>query len=139
MTIAELVHDGRIELVPADLDVARTILLEALRHLQSAQVVAASDPNGAYALFYDAARKAVSAHMLSEGYRVAARPGAHQAVVLYAEEAVGGADVSQLDRMRRNRNRSEYDVKVFGAAEVAADLGFARGIVAAVEAGMEGA
>ena len=137
MTIAELVHDGRIELVPADAEVARTILLEAKRHLESAQVVAISDPNGAYALLYDAARKAVTAHMLAKGYRASARSGAHQSVVMYAEEALGGGDVSQLDRMRRNRNRSEYDVKVFGAAEVAADLGYARGIVAAVDAAME--
>ncbi len=137
MTIAELVHDGRIELVPPDPEAARTILLEARRHLESAETVAASDPNGAYALLYDAARKAVTAHMLAKGCRVAARSGAHQSVVLYAEEALGGGDVPQLDRMRRNRNRSEYDVKVFGAAEVAADLGYARGVVAAVEAAME--
>ena len=137
MTIAELVQDGRIELVPADPDASRTILLEAKRHLESARAVAISDPNGAYVLLYDAARKAGTAHMLANGYRVTPRAGAHQAVVAYAEETLGGADVAHLDRMRRNRNRSEYDVKVFGAAEVDADLGYARVVVAAVEKVME--
>ena len=136
MTVEELVQDGRIELVPADADASRTLLLEAKRHLESAHAVARSDPNGAYTLLYDAARKAVTAHMLANGCRVTPRAAAHQAVVTYAEETIGGSAVAHLDRMRRNRNRSEYDVKVFGAAEVEADLSYARGVVAAVEKAM---
>jgi hypothetical protein len=38
--------------------------------------------------------------------------------------------------MRRSRNRSEYDIKVFGAAEVAAGLEHARAIVGAAAAGI---
>jgi len=141
VTVAELVREGRLELVPPDPDVARAILGEARRRLHSATTVAASDPNGAYALLYDGARKAVTAHMLANGYRVPPRTGAHQAVVGYAEEVLAGGapgeHVAHLDRMRRNRNRSEYDIRVFGEAEVAGDLEHARHVVAGVEAALE--
>ena len=141
MTIADLLRDGRLELVPPDPDVARAILTEARRHLDSAAKVAVSDPNGAYALLYDGARKAVTAHMLANGYRVRPRSGAHLAAVGYAEEALAGGPtgvhVGHLDRMRRNRNRSEYDLRIFGEAEVAGDLEHARQVVTAVEAALE--
>jgi len=141
MTIAELLREGRLELVPPDGEVARAILAEARRHLDSAAKVAGTDPNGAYALLYDGARKAVTAHMLANGYRVRPRSGAHPAVVGYAEEALAagpaGPHLGHLDRMRRNRNRSEYDVRIFGEAEVAGDLEHARHVVAAVEAALE--
>lgn len=132
-SVAELVRDGRLESVPPDIDAARAMLADAARHLASAETVAEADPGGAYQLLYDSARKAVCAHMLAGGYRVRNRQGAHQAVVLYAEEALEGCDdVVHLDRMRRSRNRSEYDLKAFGTAEVAADLAHAHGIVASV-------
>jgi hypothetical protein len=136
-SVGELVAEGRLENVPADREAAVNMLAEARRHLDSAAAVAATDPNGAYQLLYDAARKGVAAHMLAHGLRARNRQGAHQAVVLYAEEALAGCRVVRyLDRMRRSRNRSEYDIKVFGAAEVAAGLEHARAIVGAAAAGI---
>jgi hypothetical protein len=133
-SIADLILSGRVENVPVDRETARSVLFEAARHTESAAAIAPTDSNGAYQLLYDAARKAVSAHMLAHGLRARNRQGAHQAVVLYAEEALAACEhVQHLDRMRRSRNRSEYDVKVFGVAEVAADLAHARGVLAAVK------
>ena len=108
----------------------------------SAAAIAAPDPNGAYALLYDAARKAVTAHMIARGYRVAGgRLGGHEAVVRYAEASLSTAPysehVSHLDRMRRMRNRSEYGLAMFGARQVQTDLEHAREIVAAVRATAE--
>lgn len=134
-TLAALVDQGRIEEVPPDAEEARAILEEAERHLSSADQIAGTDPNGAYALLYDAARKAVSAHMLAGGYRATNAPGAHRAVVLYAESELSDEapeHVDHLDRMRRTRNRSEYGVRVFGGAEIRNDLEHASGVVSAV-------
>jgi hypothetical protein len=98
----ELVADGRIELVPADVPAATALLEEAARHLSSAAAIASTDPNGAYSLLYEGGRKAVTAHMLARGYRVAGgRLGGHEAVVLYAEASLSESPysehVAQLD------------------------------------------
>ena len=68
--------------MPSDAATARASLAEARRHLASAKLIPGADPNGAYVLLYDAARKANAAHMLASGLRVAARPRAQEAVVL---------------------------------------------------------
>jgi hypothetical protein len=108
---------------------------EAKRHLESAARIAALDPNGAYHLLYDAARKAVWAHMLANGYRPTSAPGAHAASATYATEALPGEpSVVHFDRMRRSRNRSEYGSAHFSKRVVATDLEHARAIVTAVEA-----
>jgi hypothetical protein len=102
--------------------------------------LAKSDPTLAYVALYDAARKAITAHMQAHGYRAANRAGAHQAVGLYAESAfAAGAAVSHIrafDRMRQIRNRSEYDHQPITERLLATDLGHARAIVAAVEAAL---
>jgi hypothetical protein len=132
-----LLRDGRMEKVEADPSAARDKLEDAKRHLDSAARIADSDPAGAYALLYDAARKSIDAHMLSVGYRVSkSRLGAHEATARYAAAVLGeggGDDARHLDRMRRNRNRSEYGVWEVGRSTVEADLGHARAIVLAVE------
>ena len=77
--------------------------------------------------------------MLACGWRVlSGRARCSRVGPLYADAALGtgphGADVRELDRMRRARNRVEYgDWGGFGAAEIRADLNRARAIVAAVE------
>lgn len=134
MTAAdELVSAGRLERVPADPAAALSLLQDARRHLEAAGSIADIDPNGAYQLAYDAARKAAVAHMLNRGLRVANRPGAHEATARYAADALLSESSSgHLDRMRRFRNRSEYGVAHFDARVVEADLEHARAIVDAV-------
>jgi hypothetical protein len=65
--------------------------------------------------------------------RRATRPGAHAAVVAYAEEALAGdaesTALANFDQMRRSRNRSEYGGVTLSAAQVKADLESARAIV----------
>ncbi|HEY7147943.1 MAG TPA: hypothetical protein VH420_00725 [Gaiellaceae bacterium] len=115
----------------ADPDAEAVRLEEADRHLASAQTIAASDPNGAYQLAYDAARKAVTAHMASAGFRVRATIGAHAVTASYASEAISKELGSRLDRMRRRRNRSEYGMAHFEVAEVDAAIETARALIAA--------
>jgi HEPN domain len=91
------------------------------RHLEAAEAVQAIDPSGAYVLAYNAARKAVAAALLMTGHRVLSRPGSHQALAQYARvlaTQTGQAALGQFDRLRRERNRSEYGSRSFGQAEV---------------------
>jgi hypothetical protein len=136
VTTQELIRAGRIEEVQADRLVARATLEESSRHLDSARQIASTDPNGAYALLYHAARKAITAHMLAAGLRPTVRPRAHETVGLYALDALSTAgdreSIEYFDRMRRKRNRGEYGVRTFGSAEIARDLDHAGAIVACV-------
>lgn len=134
--IERLLQKGLLEEVEPDEAVAAELVAEAERHLVSAERIATDDPNGAYQLLYDAARKSVLAHMAAAGYRVVkGRPGGHETTVRYAQSALAaesaGDALANLDRMRRNRNRSEYELRFFDDAEVAADLEYARAIVTA--------
>lgn len=116
------------------------MLEESHRHLLSADQVMELDPTGAYSLLYDAARKAVAAHMLASGYRAtSSRSGAHAAVIAYASAALRsqgfGELVRHFDRMRRTRHRAEYESAIIGSDQLADDLQKARQIVDAVEQG----
>ena len=136
-TVDELLRDGRLERVTADTRGAWEWIEEAKRHLRSSEVLAGSDQSLAYVALYDAARKAVVAHMLANGYRATNQLGAHQAVVLYSEATLADRaqeHVAAFDRMRRLRNRSEYGHQVIGEQLLASDVVHARGVVAVVEA-----
>jgi hypothetical protein len=143
LSIEDLVKADRLERIEPDSEEALDLLHHAQTHLKSAEKLMVDDPAGAYQLLYDAARKAVAADMLSNGYRAKSdRPGAHAAVVLYAEEALrmeeGMDALANLDRMRRSRNRTEYGGLTLSSAQVKADLEHARTLVALVSQRLEG-
>jgi hypothetical protein len=117
-----LVARGLLRRVPADRSVAEAYLATAADHLAAAEAVLQIDLAGAYALLYDAARKSVAAHMISHGLATTSRHGAHAAAGEYAM-LLGTPELFRgFDRMRRNRNRSEYGVRSFSRTEVVADL-----------------
>jgi hypothetical protein len=137
-SVETLIAAGLIEEVEPDSDGAATLVAECRRHLVSAAQIADRDPNGAYQLLYDAARKAIGAHMLARGLRAAAkRPGGHATTGEYGRREIDdplAADaVRRFDRIRRNRNRSEYGVVEFAQVEIESDLRHAEAIVEAVE------
>lgn len=132
MTVENLLAARRIERLAADPAAARQRLATSERHLRSAQTIAPDDPDAAYALLYDAARKAVAAHMLAAGLRTRNAPGAHEATARYAAVALPDDAGPELDRMRRFRNRIEYGTTHFSQEQVASDLVHARAIVAGV-------
>ena len=110
--VEDLVREGLLDRVRPDIARSRELLADAQTHLTSAELIAhgGRDLKGAYALLYDAARKAVAAHMLANGLRSKAdRPGAHWAIVLYAEciLAASHPSIERFDEMRRRRNRAE--------------------------------
>ncbi len=117
----DLIAKGLIEAVESDRTMAEQWVSDARRHLEAAQAIEIIDPLGAYVLAYDAARKAVAAALLMTGHRVRSRPGSHQALAQYAKvlaRETGESALEQFDRLRRERNRSEYGSRSFGRAEV---------------------
>lgn len=136
-TLGDLLSRGLIEAVEADPATAAQWLDDAARHLEAAEKIASLDPSGAYVLAYDAARKSVAAALLTTGHRARNRPGAHQALAQFAVElaaSTGEPALKRFDRLRRNRNRSEYESRTFGKAEVAVAIDTARAIRAACAA-----
>ncbi len=133
MTVDDMIDRGEIELVELDSAGAESVIEEARRHLESAEAISASDPNGAYQLAYDGARKAVAAHMRREGARVRRGEGAHALTAGYASEALDRSLGRRLDAMRRRRNRSEYGSALFGADEISDAIDTARALLGLVE------
>jgi hypothetical protein len=112
--VAALVSAQRLQAVPPDIVAARARLARADQKLAAARQIARIDIEVAYFTAYDATRIAVTAHMLSLGYRVRAVPRVHEAVGVYAEAMLNTPSASQFQRMRRRRNRAEYDDIIIG-------------------------
>jgi YD repeat-containing protein len=128
-TLEEMLSSGLIEPVQRDPDTATARLEESERHLRSAAAIAEEDPNGAYQLAYDGARKAVASHMARNGLRARRGEGAHAITAQYAEAAISRELGVRRERMRRRRNRSEYASAHFEEDEVADAIDIGRQIV----------
>jgi hypothetical protein len=128
--VNDLLRDGRLDEVQPDAVRGREMAADAKRHVEAAATIVDIDPNGAFQLAYDAARKAVTAFMLAQGYRATATLGSHAAVVEFARERLlDRPDANRLDRMRRMRNRSEYDAAIFERTQLIAEIGFAERVL----------
>jgi hypothetical protein len=95
---------------PAGRDRADRLLQEAATHLATGREVVDRDPNGAYSLIYDSARKALVALLENEGLRPTSRAGHHGtylAVRAQLDPPLGQA-LRPFERMRRRRNEIEY-------------------------------
>ncbi len=101
-----MIAAGDLELVDADRERAEAAIEEARKHVESARLIARSDPNGAYQLAYDEARKAVMSAMRSQGIRARKAEGAHAITAACAGVAIDVELGKQLDAARRRRNRA---------------------------------
>jgi hypothetical protein len=139
--LERLVRQGRLEKVESDSAMAEVQFADAKRHLRSAAKLASEDPIMAYSAVYDAARKAVDAHMRVKGYKVGQGAGHHVKTFEYAREALAGRgiddDLEYLDEMRSIRNDAEYRVRRVGDGDVKADLAVVERVVAAIEGDLE--
>jgi len=134
----ELIREGALERVPRDGAAAGRDLAAARAHLQSLEPVSATDPIGAFALAYEAIRKAIVAHMRANGLRVRASRGGHYQTGRYALAALESLGVTEhllvFEDLRRLRNKSAYEAVLVEDVDVAEAVAHARAIVAAVEA-----
>ena len=132
-----LIGEGMIERVEPDPDTARQELRAARSHVESAVLIAGRDPTGAFAMAYDAMRKALSAHMRATGYRATTGRGHHYRTGRYALVALHGrgveGHVEAFDDLRQLRNQSQYDALVVEPDDVTDILAHAGALVAAIE------
>ena len=108
--IDRMLADRRLQRVPASREHAERMLAQARRHLTSAQEICGNDPEGGYALLYDAGRKALAAVLGNQGLRPTSA-GGHLAVYEAVRAQLDppmGAVLSPFDRMRRQRRDAEY-------------------------------
>lgn len=138
--IDRMLADRELQRVSASREQADRLIALAGKHLKSADRVCDVDPDGGYALLYDAARKALTAILENQGPRPTSR-GGHLAVRAQLDPPMG-AKLSPFDRMRRQRNVVEYlsgNVPPLTAADVREDFGKAEllaGLAAGVLDGM---
>lgn len=132
-----LVAEGLLARIPPDLKEARRELATAEMHLQGAEAAAGVDPTGAFTLAYDAARKAVVAHMRAQGLRVRTRFGAHYLTGRYASASLMTRGIEEhveaFVDMREVRNDTEYEGEIVAVSDSEEALSHARAIVAIVK------
>lgn len=107
--IERLLEAKHLQQVPASREHADRLLAQARRHLASAASTAEDDPEGAYALLYDAARKALWAILENQGLRPTSSGGhlaAYNAVRAQLDPPMG-RQLRPYDRMRRHRRDAE--------------------------------
>ena len=128
--IKAMVASNNLQKVAPSLDAATGMLNAAAKHIDSAVLVAQVDPDGAYALLYDAARKSLAAVLQAQGLRPTSK-GGHYAI----QEAISAQFTKPpphdafrpFARMRRMRNQIEYDdVSSIIADDVRADAALVR-------------
>lgn len=108
--IEKLLADKHLQRIPASREHADRLLIQARRHPTSAAAAADPDPEGAYALLYDAARKALWAILENQGLRPTSAGGhlaAYHAVRAQLDPPMGW-QLRPYDRRRRHRRDAEY-------------------------------
>lgn len=106
--VLALIEDRHLQRVVADEDTVEALLASARRHVESAQLTAHQDPEAAFSVAYDAARKSSTALLSHQGLRPTTAGG--HLVVVHAVRAQfpGVPGLSSLDSLRRRRNQAEY-------------------------------
>lgn len=126
-TVESMITQGEIERVPASQQAAEAELNRSRTHVASARRLLTSDPEGAYTLAYDAARRALAAVLQNQGLRATSR-GGHRAVYEATRAQLDpplGSILRPFNRMRARRNEVEYrssEAPAVTTEEITADL-----------------
>ena len=106
--VTALIEARHLQQVTSDVDTVNALLASARRHIVSARLTVESDPEAAYSVAYDAARKSATALLNHQGLRPTTA-GGHLAIVHTIRAQVPGVPgLTSLDRLRRRRNQAEY-------------------------------
>ena len=139
-TVEQMLQGSRPQLqsVHPSRDHADRLISQSRARLTSAALLADTDPEGAYALAYDAARKALTAVLANQGLRPTSA-GGHLAVYDAVRAQLDpplGRTIRPFDRMRRNRRDAEYppvDAQGITTTDVTEDVPKATAIVELAE------
>ena len=108
--IRQLLGARHLQQVTPDRGSANDLVNQARQHIASARLIVDSDPEGAFQLAYDGARKAFAAILESQGLRGTTQ-GGHIAIADAIRAQLGSVLRGELDDfgwMRRTRNQTEY-------------------------------
>jgi hypothetical protein len=125
--IDRMLADRQLQRVPPSREHADRMLAQARKHLTSAQEVCGDDPEGGYALLYDAGRKALTAVLGNQGLRPTSAGGhlaVYEAVRAQLDPPMGTV-LRPFNRIRRQRRDAEYphvDAPELDAADVREDV-----------------
>lgn len=111
--VQALIDRGELERVTPSRPQAHRMLEDARRHLLSARAIASTDPQGAYALTYSAARRSLVAILEAQGLRATSK-GGH--IILY-DAALGQFD-PPLGRLIRPFNTTPTPGRTSARTEV---------------------
>jgi hypothetical protein len=137
-TIDAYIARGAIERVPASREAAEAELVRSRTHLVSARQLLDSDPEGAYTLAYDGARRALAAVLQNQGLRVTSRGGhvtVYDAVLAQLDPPLGPV-LRPFNRMRVRRNEVAYrssEAPSVTAEDVTADLAKVEALIEVAE------
>ena len=107
--VVERLLDARqLQSVPADTANVEGLIESARRHVATGRTATTNDPEGSFALAYDAARKAASALLAHQGLRATTAGGHIVIVEAMNAQFPGVAGLKSIDRLRRRRNQAEY-------------------------------
>ena len=126
--IERMLVDRQLQQVPPSRRHADRLMAQAHRHVLTAQREAHEDPEAAYSVLYDAARKALVAILENQGLRPTSA-GGHVAVLEAVRAQLDpplGPTLRPFDRMRRQRKDAEYppvDAPELTGDDVLEDLG----------------
>ncbi|MGL5830228.1 MAG: hypothetical protein ACRC0L_11755 [Angustibacter sp.] len=105
-TIDELIREGRLERISGHAANGNHLIRSAEALLSSASRELHQNPEAAYVLIYDAARKAATALLLHQGLRP--KSSGHHVTVEQAVRAQFGGPFSAFGALRRRRGEIEY-------------------------------
>lgn len=106
--VERLLRERHLQQVVADADTVTALLEAASRRIATAVSAVDGDPEGAYSLAYDAARKAATALLAHQGLRPTSTGGHIAVVETIRAQFPKVPGLASLDRLRRRRNQSEY-------------------------------
>lgn len=143
--LAEAVVTRDLDRVRPDMNAAGSRINDARSNVKAARTISAESPTLAMAGCHDAARKAITAHMVANGYRPKKGDGAHRIVVEYARvvltDVISEGDLDGLDDLKSDRGEAEYGdfaQRRFDAAHLAAAADLADRVVNAVASALAG-
>ncbi len=106
--IEQMLERRDLDQARPDADTVSALVAAARRHVDSAEALVANDPEGAYALAYDAARKAATALLTHQGLRPTSSGGHIAVVETMRAQFPDVPGLRSLDMLRRRRNQAEY-------------------------------
>jgi len=112
MNYSELIKENRIKEGKFSKNQIQDCLNLARRDIKTARKILKDDPDWSYNISYNAMLQAARALMFSKGYR-ATGEWQHATTIRFAQITLGDefeSTIEFMDRMRRKRHRSVYDI-----------------------------